>query len=66
MVLTKRFKILCALAVAVGLYILVSGTGQDTALRRTPPPQRRPAQSAAQRAREPRRAATCCRAWRTG
>jgi hypothetical protein len=31
MVLTKRFKILCALAVAVGVYIMVSGPGQDTA-----------------------------------
>jgi hypothetical protein len=31
MVLTKRFKILSALAVAVGIYIMVSGTGQDTA-----------------------------------
>jgi nucleoid-associated protein YgaU len=31
MVLTKRLKILCALAVAVGVYIVVSGTGQDAA-----------------------------------
>lgn len=31
MVLTKRFKILCALAVAVGVYIMVSGPGPDTA-----------------------------------
>lgn len=31
MVFTKRLKILCALAAAVGLFILVSGPGQDTA-----------------------------------
>jgi hypothetical protein len=31
MVFTKRFKILCALAAAVGVYILVSGPAQDTA-----------------------------------
>ncbi len=31
MVLTKRFKILCALAIAVGVYIVLSGPGQDTA-----------------------------------
>lgn len=31
MVLTKRLKILCALAVAVGVYIMFSGPGPDTA-----------------------------------
>jgi len=30
MVLTKRFKILCALAIAVGVYIMVSGPSPDT------------------------------------
>jgi hypothetical protein len=31
MVLTKRFKILCALAIAVGVYIMVTASGPDTA-----------------------------------
>ncbi len=30
MVLTRRFKILCALAIAVGVYIVLSGPSQDT------------------------------------
>jgi hypothetical protein len=31
MVVTKRFKILCAVAVAVGVYVMASGGGQDPA-----------------------------------
>ncbi len=31
MVFTKRFKILCALAIAVGVYVMVTGSGPDAA-----------------------------------
>jgi hypothetical protein len=36
MALTKRFKILCALAIAVGVYIMVSGPAQDTSTAAAP------------------------------